>query len=300
VLARQIKTANNMENKEIFDLAIICGYGILPVEIAAEAIAVGRKPYLIGLEGEAEPAIEKFPGEYMSWGQVGKLFRLLDNYGIDEVVFAGGVRKRPELHRLKLDWGAVASLPRVLSLMLGGDNTLLSGAINLFETRGIAVVGAHQIAPRLLAERGRIGGPRPGARDIAAMQLAFSACKALGAFDIGQASVAEAGRVVALEGVEGTDAMLQRIAEMRINGRLPVNGHNGVLVKTMKPGQDMRADLPAIGPKTIESVVKAGLRGIGLEAGCTLILERDTTIAKAQRQGIFIYGLTGAGIDLDG
>jgi DUF1009 family protein len=124
------------------------------------------------------------------------------------------------------------------------------------------------------------------------MQLGFSACKALGTFDIGQAAVAEAGRVVALEGVEGTDAMLERITAMRQIGRMPPEGKNGVLVKTMKPGQDMRADLPAIGPNTIECVVRAGLRGIAVEAGHSIILEREMTLAAARQGGIFIYGLT--------
>jgi UDP-2,3-diacylglucosamine hydrolase len=283
-----------------FDLAIICGHGILPLEIATEALAAGRKPYLIGIEGEAEPEIGRFPSEFLSWGQVGRLFKLLARFKIREVVFAGGVRKRPEFHKLKLDWGAILTLPQALSFMLGGDDTVLKGAIRMFETKGVAVVGAHQIAPRLLAGERRICGPRPSARDLASMQLGFSACKALGAFDIGQASVAEAGRVVALEGVEGTDAMLERIVEMRRIGRMPPAGRNGVLVKTMKPGQDMRADLPAIGPTTIAGVLKAGLRGIALEAGRALILQRNITIDEAQGNGVFIYGMPPVAEELNG
>jgi DUF1009 family protein len=175
--------------------------------------------------------------------------------------------------------------------MLGGDNTVLSGTIKLFETKGIEVVGAHQIAPSLLAPAGRVGALAPGAKDLAGIRQAFLACKALGAFDIGQGAVAEGGRVVAVEGLEGTDEMLARISSLRAAGRLSPKGRNGVLVKAMKPGQDMRADLPAIGPKTVENVAAAGLVGVALEAGSTLILEREATIAAAKRCKVFLYGI---------
>ena len=274
-----------------YDLAIICGYGQMPIEIAQGASKAGRNPYLVGIEGEAEPNIADYPHEIMAWGQIGKLFKLLKQYGIDQVVFAGGVRKRPDLLKLKLDLVAIMSLPQVLTFMLGGDNTVLSGTIKLFEKRGIEIVGPHQIAPQLLAQKGSIAGRKPGSAGLRTIKLGFSACKALGAFDIGQASVAEAGRVVALEGVEGTDAMLERIVSMRQIGKMPLEGQHGVLVKTMKPGQDIRVDLPAIGPNTIKGIVRAGLKGIALEADRSIILEREATIQAAKKAGIFIYGL---------
>ncbi|MGI9400580.1 MAG: LpxI family protein [Rhizobiaceae bacterium] len=279
-------------HQDPYDLAIICGYGLLPVEIAQGSIKAGRNPYLIGIEGEADSNITGFPHEIMAWGQIGKLFKLLKRLDISQVVFAGGIRKRPDLLKLKLDLVAIMSLPRVLTFMLGGDNTVLSGTIKLFENRGIEIVGPHQIAPQLLAQKGSIAGRKPSGRGLQTIQLGFSACKALGSFDIGQASVAEAGRVVALEGVEGTDAMLERIVSMRQIGKMPMEGQHGVLVKTMKPGQDMRVDLPAIGPDTIEGVIRAGLKGIALEAERSIILQRETTIAAARKHGIFIYGLS--------
>ena len=276
-----------------FDLAILCGYGILPIEIARAASAAGRKPFLVGIEGEAESAIEQFPFDYLSWGQVGRLLKLLEDRGISQIVFAGGVRRRPELHKLKLDWVAIRSLPQIVAFLVGGDNNVLSGSIRMLESHGLTVVGAHEIAPGLLTTKGRIAGVAPNRQDIATMTLGFRTCKALGSYDVGQAVVAEANRIVALEGVEGTDLMLKRVEEMRRIGRMPPKGRNGVLVKTMKPGQDMRADLPAIGPDTVEGVSRAGLHGIALEAGRTLILEREKTLAAAQAAGIYIYGIAG-------
>ncbi len=271
-------------------IAIIAGYGSLPIELANGAIEAGASPFLVGIEGEAEPAVEAYDHAYLAWGQIGTLFRLLKGRGIERVVFAGGVKARPDPLKLKLDWGGVKSLPRVLAAMLGGDNTLLSGMIAIFEAEGIEVVGAHEVAPQLLAGDGRIVGKTPSKADRANIELAAKACRALGALDIGQAAVAEASRVVAVEGVEGTDGLVQRIAALRLAGRMPTTGKNGVLVKLAKPGQDMRADLPAIGPQTIAGVAEAGLHGIALDAGRSLILERGDTLAHARRRGIYIYG----------
>lgn len=283
---------SDLTSSNQYDLAIISGYGSLPIEIAKVAIGNGRSPYMIGIEGEAEPGIEAFPHQTLPWGQIGRLFRLLKQFGITEAIFAGGVRRRPEFLKLKLDWGAVRSLPRVLVFMMGGDNTVLSGTIKIFEGHGVRIAGVHEIAPQLLAASGTIAGKKPAKQDLVSMRLAFQACKTLGQFDIGQACVAEAARVVAVEGVEGTDGMLERIVELRRVGRMPDEGKNGVLVKTAKPGQDLRADLPAIGPQTVAGVVKAGLKGIAVEAGHAIVLEREQTLAAAREAGIYIYGIS--------
>jgi DUF1009 family protein len=119
---------------------------------------------------------------------------------------------------------------------------------------------------------------------------AMEAARAIGLLDIGQAAVAVGHRVVALEAAEGTDAMLGRIADMRAEGRLRWSGRRGVLVKRAKPQQDLRVDMPAIGPKTVEAVVRASLAGIVIEAGRVMIAERADTVAIAERTGTFIYG----------
>ena len=273
------------------DLAIICGYGTQPMEIAQGAVEAGRHPYMIGIENEADRSIRALPGETLAWGQIGKLFKLLEELEIRQAVFAGGVKVRPDFTAMKLDWGAVKALPQILVFMLGGDNTVLTGTIKLFEKHGVEVVGVHDIAPQLLANTGAIVGRKPNAKDFKSIRSAFAACRTLGRLDIGQAAVAEAGRVVALEAAEGTDEMLARIVEMRKSGRMPEEGKNGVLVKTLKPGQDLRADLPTIGPATVKAVVRAGLRGIVVEAGLSLILEREKTLKTLHTAGLYLYGI---------
>lgn len=274
-------------------VAIIAGSGSLPVELAKGSIDAGIEPFVVGIRDIASAEVENFQHIYLGFGQIGKLFEILQEQKINHVVFAGGIKIRPDFTSLQLDWMTVKLLPKILSLMASGDNTLLTGVIEIFESKNITMVGAHEIAPQLLCEEANVVGRRPGKKMLENIRRGYVACKKLGDLDAGQAVVVEAGRVVALEGAEGTDAMIARVEELRRSGQMPLQGKHGVLVKTMKPGQDMRADLPSIGPETIDNVKRAGLFGIALEAGCTLILNREETLARAKVEKIFIYGMGG-------
>ncbi|MCP4185702.1 MAG: UDP-2,3-diacylglucosamine diphosphatase LpxI [Hyphomicrobiales bacterium] len=285
-----LEVDNNSEINRESPIAIISGYGSLPAEIAAGAMACGRQPFMVGIEGEADCSIEEFDHRYMNLGQFGSLLKLLKKKGISQIVMAGGVHARPEVFKMKLDWGAISSIPRAMALLLGGDDTLLSGLIKLFEDHKIQVVGAHQVVPKLLSTSGKIAGRKPGRKDLVNIELAAAACIALGELDIGQAAIAEGGRVIAIEGVEGTDGLLQRVVDLRQSGRLPAVGKNGVLVKLMKTSQDHRVDMPAIGPNTILEAKRAGLFGIAIDAGKSLILQRDETLELAVKNKIYIFG----------
>lgn len=274
----------------IANVGIFAGRGSLPKELAEHLKKSGHEPYIVGIEGEVEPWIEHYNNELFVWGKLGSFFKHLKKNNIKQVVFAGGVT-RPKLRFRDMDWGGVVSLSKVMAFMVGGDNSLLTGLMKLFDQHGVKVVGAHEIMPELLTTPGLAIGRKPSKKAMHNIDKAFEACKVLGALDIGQAAVAVGGRVVAVEGIEGTDGMLERIAQMRGSGRLFEDGQHGVLVKTMKPNQDMRADLPSIGPNTIEAVIKAGLKGIAIEAGHSLLLEKEETLAKAKESGIFVFGL---------
>ena len=271
-------------------IAIISGYGSLPAEVAHGAVAAGRRPFLIGLEGEADPSIEAFDHEYINLGQLGAMFKIFKDNNISQLVMAGGIHARPEIFKLKLDWGAITSIPKAMGLLLNGDDTLLSGVIKFFEDRNIQVLGAHEVAPQLLASAGQISGKKPNKKDMQNIKLAARACHWLGKLDIGQAAIAEANRIIAVEGVEGTDGLIERVIELRKNGRMPPVGKNGVLVKMMKPGQDHRADMPAIGPNTVIKVKEAGLCGIAIDSGKSLILNKENTLKLAKENNIYLYG----------
>ena len=272
-------------------IAIIAGRGSLPIELANGAIDAGKVPFLVGIKGEAEKGIEAFDHEYLAWGQMGRMFKLLEVRNITKAIFAGGVRRPTRITQFRLDWKGLVSAPKIFNLMRKGDNTLLSGLAEFFEQHGVEVVGAHNVVPKLVTVAGTIAGPKPTRQQKANIIMALQTCKKIGELDIGQAAIAEQGRVVAEENIEGTDAMIAHVAKMRSQGKLPKMGADGVLVKAMKPGQDMRVDLPAIGPNTIASVARAGLKGIALEAGRTLILSREETLKAADTENIFIYGL---------
>ncbi len=270
-------------------IAIIAGNGTLPVELANELQSSGKKIYILGISGEAESIIERFDHDYFHFGQVSRMFKLLRSRNVRDVTLVGGVARRPALSEMKFDLGAFIALPQALSWMLSGDNAVLVGVINKFKEEGFIVRGAHELVPELLVRGGANTKNKPSASDLERIKLGFDVARALGQYDVGQAVVVVEKRIVALEGVEGTDAMLERVAKLRAGGRLPKK-KGGVLVKCVKPGQDLRADLPSIGPNSIEKVVEAGLTGIGVEANLTLMISRDETLSRASKSGVFIYG----------
>ena len=270
-------------------VAIIAGNGALPAELADELKKSGRKVFILGIADEAEPIIESFDHEYIHWGQVSRMFKLLRSRNVGDVTLAGGISRRPAIREMKLDIGAVLSLPRVLSWILDGDNAVLVGVIEAFKKKGFIVRGAHELVPDLLVKSGANTKRKPNDSDLERIELGFNVARTLGQYDVGQAVVVVEKRVVALEGVEGTDAMLERVTALRAAGRLPKK-KGGVLIKCVKPGQDLRADLPSIGPNSIDRIVEAGLTGIGVEAGLTLMISREETLKRANKCGVFIYG----------
>jgi UDP-2,3-diacylglucosamine hydrolase len=270
-------------------LAVLCGAGAFPLEVAGEARRAGREPFLVGVVGATDSGIEAYPHVWVRMGEVGKLFAALKGRAIAEMAIVGAMT-RPEFSDLRLDWGAVRRAAELAQLFRSGDNGLLAGLAAIFEREGVRVVGAHEIAPRLLAPLGPLGARAASSEDETDIVLGARLLAALSPFDAGQGAVVAAGRVVAIEAAEGTDAMLTRVAEMRSNGRLRFAGPAGVLIKAPKRGQDLRLDMPAVGPKTIEGAANAGLRGIAVAAGAVLIRARERCAREADAAGLFFAG----------
>ncbi len=226
----------------------------------------------------------------LGWGQFGKLYKTLKARGVREVVFIGAVQKRPDFWSMRLDFGTLWRLPRIISALVSGDDHLLVKLAALFEREGVRVVGAHEVAPELVASPGHVAGPKPDGKALTAMKFAIEAVDAVGRLDIGQGAVAVGKRVVAVEGAEGTDAMLERVAGLRANGRVRAKGAAGVLVKCSKPQQDLRLDMPTIGPQTIKKASEAQLKGVCVEAGRVLVVHRDEVERLCDELGVFLYG----------
>jgi DUF1009 family protein len=247
--------------------------------------------HIVGIRGEASEEIERFPHTWVKWGEIGKLFHALDTHGCGDIVIIGGVN-RPDFSNVRFDFGAVKTLPFILSLGKGGDDHVLSRVVGFFEEKGYRVHGAGEVAPELLAGEGVLGAKAPSAEDEADIELALRVVGALGRLDVGQAAIVAKGYVLAVEAAEGTDAMLGRCAELRAAGRAGTRDRAGVLVKMPKPGQEERVDLPTIGPDTVAKAAEASLAGIAVAAGRVLMAERAATIAAADRHGLFLFGVT--------
>ena len=271
-------------------LAILCGGGDFPIQVAQAALQQGRNPVMVGVVGAADKRIEAFPHFWVHMGEVGKLFRSLKERDIGEIAIVGAMT-RPEFSDLRLDWGALRRFSGLASLFRGGDNRLLVGIAGFFEKEGVAVVGVHQIAPQLLVSPGALSALAPSAQAQADARIGAGLIAALSPFDAGQAVVVANGRVLAVEAAEGTDAMLARIADLRAAHRLRLRGKAGVLVKAPKRDQDMRLDMPAVGLRTIEGARRAELEGIALSSGRVLIADRAAFVRAADEAGLFVFGL---------
>jgi DUF1009 family protein len=273
-------------------VAVVAGSGRLPVNVAESLAKAGHQPYIVMLVGEAgdDPALASFEQERLELEDVGALVPLLKRREITHVVLAGGISRRPHWRQIRPTLALFRLLPKILMALARGDDGLLRIIVGEFEAEGFKVVGAHEIVPDLLASQGPMTRAKPLKGDAADLAAALAAARAIGALDIGQAAVAIGGRVIALEGVEGTDGLLERVKELRRHGR--VGGRKrGVLVKCAKPGQELRADLPAIGPATIDAAHAAGLAGIGVEAGHSLVLDFGELVERADALGLFVVGL---------
>lgn len=273
-------------------LAIIAGGGMLPHHIAEAARASGENPYIIALSGETGQDWSGFEHETIGIGNFRDISATFRRYGIDRVVLSGGVQRRPEWRDIKPTLRTLAKVPRVLKTLLsGGDDAVLKMAIELIEASGARVIGMQDIVPDLLAQTGPLGLHMPQSDDWKDIEVAAAAAMALGKLDVGQGAVAVGGRVVALEGPEGTDAMLARVAQLRTDGRISQR-RRGVLVKLCKPQQELRADLPSIGPSTVAGARAAGLAGIAIEAGRALVLDRRELLALAETDNpLFVTGI---------
>jgi len=265
-------------------LGILAGGGELPRLLIQSCRAVGRDVFVIAFKGQCDE--ETLAGVDHAWvrlGAAGKSIQLLKDNGVRELVMAGHIR-RPSMTALMPDARAIRFLAG--GALSRGDDGLLRTIIDGLEREeGFRMVGMHEVMPELLSPTGVLGLVAPADEDQSNIDVAVHGALDLGARDQGQAAVAVGGVVVALEEQDGTDAMLTRLF---ISGL----ARGGVLAKMTKPGQERRADLPTIGTLTVQNAHAAGLKGIVVEAGGSIIVDRDAVIAAANEKGLFVVGVS--------
>jgi len=267
-------------------LGILAGGGSLPARLARAAEAAGRPVFVVAFEGQSDrAALEGLPQMWARLGGAGPVLDRLHAEGVEELVFAGPVR-RPSLPDLAPDWRAARFFAKVGLRALGDDGLLRAVAHELEQTEGFRIIGLHQVIDGLLVPPGPIGTLVPDQQAVGDIERGLAVAKGLGALDVGQAVVVQQGLVLGVEAIEGTDALIQRC------GPLQRGGPGGVLVKCRKPQQDDRLDLPTVGVTTVERAAAAGLRGIALEAGATLVVEREQVAARADQLGLFVIAVS--------
>jgi len=273
-------------------VAIVAGGGRLPVNVAESLAAEGHPPFIVMIAGEVNQRADLLAYDHQSLPleDIAGLAPLLKRHSITHVVLAGGIERRPNWRAFRPRLSLLTLLPRALAALQKGDDGLLRVLVRTLEGYGFKVIGSHQVAPDLLAGEGVMTRATPLKTDWRDLEAGLQAARAIGTLDIGQGAVSIGGRVVALEGIEGTDEMLGRVASLRGHGRI-VGKKRGALVKSSKPGQELRADLPTIGPVTVNAAHAAGLAGIGVEAGSSLILDYRSMVHRADELGLFIVGL---------
>jgi UDP-2,3-diacylglucosamine hydrolase len=272
-------------------VGLIAGGGVMPFAVADSLTARGIDSVVFALKGVCDPmAAERFRHHWISVGQLGKAERLFRAENCRNLIFIGTL-VRPALSEVRIDWMTLRALGQVWKAFRGGDDHLLSGIGRILEQDGFRMVGIKDVAPELLMPEGCVTRKVPDDGAAADIAKARDVLRALGPYDIGQAVVVIDGHVVGVEDIEGTDGLLGRIARLRAEGRIRTKASRGVLVKGPKSGQDLRFDLPTVGPRTVEGAVAAALSGIAIVAGNTIVVEPQTMIESADAAGLFVTGL---------
>ena len=266
-------------------LGIIAGGGSIPKMLIEHCAAQGRDFFVLAIEGNADKALftDDIPHQWIRIGQAGTGFKRFAEEKVQDVIMIGTI-KRPGFFDLVPDLRTTAFFANVGAKALGDDG-ILRALVNEIEAEGMTVRGIHEVMSDLLVKPGILGRHKPDKQALVDIRRGIDVALALGKLDVGQSVVVQQGLVLGVEGIEGTDELIRRCGEYRRKG------DGGVLVKLRKPQQDMRIDLPTIGPRSVSRAQESGLRGIVVHAGNGLIVDEAETIRLADKAGLFIMGI---------
>ena len=268
--------------------AIVAGGGVLPTLLGQRLEADGTEFLLAEMEGFAAENPNGWPLEPLIVERLALFLKRLKALQVTRVVFAGALA-RPALDPARIDPETVPLLARLVPALQSGDDALLREVVAVFEEAGFDVVGVDAICPDLVPAAGVLGAVQPTDHDKGDAARGVEILATLSPLDIGQGCVVAQGLCLAIETLPGTDAMLDWVADVAITRRPQAGGGRGVFYKAPKQGQDLRIDMPAIGPDTVARVARAGLAGIAFQAGGILLLDREATLTAADAAGLFLW-----------
>ncbi|GFE50132.1 phosphatidate cytidylyltransferase [Roseobacter cerasinus] len=257
-------------------LALIAGRGGLPARIAQ---GMPQAPLVCALQGFEPEGLA--PDLTFRLEQIGSLLSQLQQRGVTDVCFCGGI-ERPPVDPAAIDAATLPLVPKLMAAMAAGDDGALRAVIGIFEEKGFAVRAAHELVPDLLVPEGVLSAAQPDEQMTSDMARGSEVLAVLAPLDVGQGCVVGAGQIWGIETLGGTDHMLQTLPEGAARAR-------AVLVKGPKRGQDLRVDMPTIGPDTMHMLAEAGLAGLIVEAGRVILLEPEVTVAAADAAGLVLW-----------
>ncbi|MGB7913017.1 MAG: UDP-2,3-diacylglucosamine diphosphatase LpxI [Desulfobaccales bacterium] len=263
-------------------IGLIAGKGQFPLLFAQAARARGASIIAAAHRGETNPALAELVQE-LHWvyvGQLGKIIRIFKDAGVQRAVMAGGISRGRLFRDFRPDLRALSVVRRAGA---GHDDRLLQAVAAELEKEGITIAPSTLFLDQLLAPPGKLSKRAPTREEFLDIDLGFRLAKEIGRLDIGQCVVVRRQVVVALEAIEGTDECIRRAGALA--------GPGTVVVKVSKPDQDLRFDVPAVGPDTIRSLVDARAAVLAIEAGKTLTFDRPLMLAEAQPARIAIWGI---------
>ena len=268
-------------------LGIIAGSGNYPLVLARAARAAGVTRLVVAaFEQETDPALAALADD-IGWMRVGQLGRMLDYFGkhaVPRAIMAGQIAPK-NLFDLRPDLKALLLLGR---LRERNAESLFGAVADELTRSGVTLLPATTYLEHLLATPGHLAGPAPGKRVLLDVDFALRTAKQVSALDIGQSVVVRHGTVLAVEAFEGTDAAIRR------GGALAGKRGGATLGKVSKPNQDLRFDVPVVGPRTLEAAAEARLAAVAVEAGKTLLLEREEIARLADKHRISVVGVPGS------
>ena len=265
-------------------LGIIAGSGNYPLVLARAARAAGVTRLVVAaFENETDPALAALADEiaWMRVGQLGRMLSFFQNHAVPRAIMAGQIAPK-NLFDLRPDFKALLLLGR---LRERNAESLFGAVADELTRSGVTLLPATTYLEHLLATPGHLAGPAPGKRVGLDVEFALRTAKQVSALDIGQSVVVRHGTVLAVEAFEGTDAAIRR------GGALAGKRGGATVGKVSKPNQDLRFDVPVIGPRTLEAAAEARLAAIAVEAGKTLLLERDEIARLADKHRISVVGV---------
>lgn len=263
-------------------LGLIAGVGRLPVAFAQAAHLEGYYVVGIAVVPEYDPELTAWVNEFhrVGVGQLEKIIHLLHQAGVEEVVMIGKVTKERLFDGTELDERVQEMLSRLPNQ---NDDTVLLGLIRELAREGIAVREQNILVKTLFPEEGVLTRRAPSAREWEDIRFGFPRAKAIGGWDIGQTVVVKNRAIMAVEAIEGTDATIRRGCSLARGG--------AVVVKVAKPQQDLRFDIPAVGPETIRTMSEVGGITLAIEAGKTFVVDREETVKLANKAGVAIVAV---------